>query len=452
MSPLRLRTSRGDDIAAGPLTQHTRWRIGTKAYGIVFLTLVAILLGLAIASFQKRFTPVAMVTLETSRLGSQLQEAADVKLRGMLVGEVRTIEVTPSGARLHLAIQPEQLGQIPANVNARLLQKTLFGERFVDLVTVAAPSARTLRAGDVITQDRSAVAIELETVTENLYPLLRTVQPAKLATTLGALATTLDGRGERLGQNLVLVERYFSALNPVLPTLQRDISLLATTLESYAALTPDLVRLTEALRVTNETVVEKDQQLASFLVETAGFANTTAGFLRDNEQRIIQVGRVQRPTLQVLAKYAPVYPCMAEGLTNWIPRISEAFSGGTFHITLEVVQPREPYRVGEGPRWGEKRGPNCYGLPSPKNSQANPFAGNHFDDGTRPAAYAHSALPTAFLTNASGGTDSGLAGTAEEQLVVDSLLAPAPDGEPRPSAIQTLLAGPMMRGSVVSTR
>jgi virulence factor Mce-like protein len=452
MSPLRLRARRGDGIAAGPLTQHTRWRIGTKVYGIVFLTVVAILLGLAIASFQKRFTPVAMVTLETSRLGSQLQEAADVKLRGLVVGEVRSIEVTPTGTRLHLAIQPDQLGQIPANVNARLLQKTLFGERFVDLVTVAAPSGRTLRAGDVITQDRSAVAIELETVTENLYPLLRTVQPAKLATTLGALATTLDGRGERLGQNLVLVDRYFSALNPVLPTLQRDISLLATTTESYAALTPDLVRLTEALRVTNRTVVDKDQQLASFLVETAGFANTTAGFLRDNEQRIIQVGRVQRPTLQVLAKYAPVYACMAQGLANWIPRISQAFSGGTFHITLEVVQPREPYRVGEGPRWGEKRGPHCYGLPSPRNSQANPFAGNHFDDGTRPAAYAHSALPTAFLTNASGGTDSGLAGTAEEQLVVDSLLAPTPDEGARPSAIQTLLAGPMMRGAVVSTR
>jgi virulence factor Mce-like protein len=438
------------DVAAGPLTQHTRWRIGTKAYGVVFLIVVALLLGLAVASFQQRFTPVVMVTLETSRLGSQLQEAADVKLRGLVVGEVRTIEVTPDGARLGLAIQPEQVDRIPSNVSARLLQKTLFGERFVDLVPVAAPSPRPLRTGDVITQDRSAVAIELETVTDNLYPLLRTVQPAKLATTLGALATTLDGRGERLGRNLVLVDRYLSALNPVLPTLQRDISLLATTAQTYAALTPDLVRLTEALRVTNRTVVEKDRQLASFLVETAGFANTTAGFLRDNEQRIIEVGRVQRPTLQVLAKYAPIYPCMAEGLANWIPRISKAFSGGSFHITLEVVKPREPYRVGEGPNWGEKRGPNCFGLPSPKNSQANPFAGNHFDDGTKPASYALSTLPEAFLTGASAGTDSGLAGTAEEQLVVDSLLAPG--GDAGPSAIQTLLAGPMMRGSVVSTR
>jgi virulence factor Mce-like protein len=443
---------RTKDIAPGPLTQHTRKRIGTKAYGVVFLTVVAVLVGLAVASFQKRFTPVVMVTLEASRLGSQLQEGADVKLRGLLVGEVRTIEVTPDGARLGLAIAPEQVDRVPANVSARLLQKTLFGERFVDLVPLAAPSPRPLRAGDVITQDRSAVAIELETVTEDLYPLLRTVQPAKLATTLGALATTLDGRGERLGENLVLVDQYLSALNPVLPTLQRDISLLATTTETYAALTPDLVRLTEALRVTNRTVVEKDQQLASFLVETAGFANTTAAFLRDNEQRIIQVGRVQRPTLAVLAKYAPVYPCMAEGLTNWIPRINEAFSGGTFHITLEVVKPREPYRVGEAPRWGEKRGPHCFGLPSPKNSQANPFPGNHFDDGTKPASDAHSALPEAFVNGASGGADAGLAGTAEEQVVVGSLLGQGADGGAEPSAIQTLLAGPMMRGSVVSTQ
>ena len=97
------RNRRGKDLAAGPLTQHTRWRIGTKAYGIVFLTVVALLVGLAIASFQKRFTPVVMVSLETTRLGSQLQESADVKLRGLVVGEVRTIEATPKGARLGLA-------------------------------------------------------------------------------------------------------------------------------------------------------------------------------------------------------------------------------------------------------------------------------------------------------------------------------------------------------------
>jgi virulence factor Mce-like protein len=453
IAPTDAATDVSTDATPGPITQHTRKRLGQKAYGIVFLVVLALLLGLAIASFQKRFTPVVMVTLETDRLGSQLQESSDVKLRGLLVGEVRQVEATPTGARLELALQPDEVAKIPSNVTARLLPKTLFGERYVDLVTAAQP-ARPIRAGDVIPQDRSRVSIELETVLDNLYPLLRTVQPAKLATTLNALSTTLDGRGDQIGRNLVLVDRYLKALNPSMPTIQKDITLVADTADLYAGVAPDFFRLTESLRVTNKTIVEKNQQLAAFLVGTAGFANDAAGFLRDNEQRIIQVGQVSKPTLQLLAEYSPIYPCVASGLVNWLPRANAAFSGGTFHITLEVVPPRQPYRPGEEPRWGDKRGPHCYGLPTPGGSQSNPFGGNHFDDGTQPASTAppFSDVPQALLGNASAA-DSGSAGTADEQRVVGALLAR--DGQPADqdtSSIQTLLAGPMMRGTVVSTR
>ncbi|MGO4342548.1 MlaD family protein, partial [Pedococcus sp. 2YAF34] len=134
--------------------------LGNKAYGVGFLVIVALLLGLSVAAFQKRFTPVVEVTLLTDRIGSQLQEASDVKLRGLVVGEVRSIEVTARGARLGLALKPEMVGMVPAGVSARLLPKTLFGERFVDLVTPpagaagAAGAGRAIRAGDVIGQDR----------------------------------------------------------------------------------------------------------------------------------------------------------------------------------------------------------------------------------------------------------------------------------------------------------
>ena len=39
------------------------------------------------------------------------------------------------------------------------------------------------------------------------------MQPEKLAATLNALATALDGRGTRIGQNIVLVDSYFTELN-----------------------------------------------------------------------------------------------------------------------------------------------------------------------------------------------------------------------------------------------
>ena len=234
-----------------------------------------------------------------------------------------------------------------------------------------------------------------------------------------------------------------------MPVIRQDVSLLADVAGLYADASPDLFRLTEAARVTNRTIVEKDQQLAAFLAGTAGFAITASAFLRDNEDRIIQVGRVSRPTLQLLSEYAPVYPCLAAGLVNWLPRIDGAFSGGGFHITLEVVPPREAYRPGEEPRWGEHRGPTCFGLPNPTGSQADPYRGHHFDDGTGRARNAtpFDALPTALLSDASP-SDTGVAGTAEEQQVVAALLSR--DGSARPSAVQTLLAGPMLRGSVVS--
>ena len=146
-------------------------RLGHRTYGVAFLVVVALLLSLSIASFNKVFTDVVDVTLETNRIGSQLQEASDVKIRGLIVGEVRTITPHGDGVTLGLALKPDMVGLIPAKVSARLLPKTLFGERYVDLVPPAGASGRSLRAGDVIPQDRTTVAIELEKVFEDLLPL-----------------------------------------------------------------------------------------------------------------------------------------------------------------------------------------------------------------------------------------------------------------------------------------
>jgi phospholipid/cholesterol/gamma-HCH transport system substrate-binding protein len=424
-------------------------RVGNHAYGVTFIAVVALLIGLSVATFQKRFTDVVMVDLLTDRVGSQLQAASDVKLRGLIVGEVRSVETTGDGARLRLALQPEMADLIPADVSARLLPKTLFGERYVDLVSpLAGAPAEPIAEGDTIAQDRTAVAIELEQVFEDLLPLLRTVQPEKLAATLNALASALDGRGTRLGENLVLVDRYFREINPRMPAIQADISGLADLASTYAVAAPDLVRAATALVTTNTTIVAKQDELAGFLAGTAGFATTTADFLDANGQRIIQVGKVQRPTLEVFAKYAPQYPCLASGLVDWLPNIDEAWRDGIFHLTIVMAPQREGYQPGEEPRWRENRGPRCYGLPTPRV----PSRGLELDDGSRTdRAAAHSALPGMFAGNRGmsiAPVDAGLAGTREEQQVVAALLPG--DGRGRLSAITTLLAGPMLRGSVVS--
>ncbi|HEX6921868.1 MAG TPA: MlaD family protein, partial [Actinomycetes bacterium] len=130
--------------------------VALRVYGVVFLLVLAMLVGLTVAIYQKAFVDVVHVTLETDRVGNQLAPPADVKLRGVIVGEVRHVSSDGKRAKVDIALEPRLAGLIPANVSARLLPKTLFGEKFVDLVVPERASAARLGEGDVIPQDRSA--------------------------------------------------------------------------------------------------------------------------------------------------------------------------------------------------------------------------------------------------------------------------------------------------------
>jgi virulence factor Mce-like protein len=415
-----------------------------RAAGIAFLLVLALVVAFAIGAYAKVFTPVVRVTLETDRIGNQMQELADVKIRGVLVGEVRSVRSDGATATLDLALDPDHVEMIPAGVEARLLPKTLFGEKFVSLVVPDQATDGHIRAGDVITQDRSATAIELERVLDDMLPLLQAVPPQDLALTLNALSTALEGRGQRLGENATLVNDYFTELNPEMPTIKADISGLADVASLYADAAPDLLRILRAQTVTTATLVEKQDVLASFLAGTAGFATTTDQVLTENEARIIRLGEVSRPTLEVLAKYSPNYPCFLRGLVEWEPRIREAFADNGLSITLEVVPQRPPYRPGEEPAFEEDRMLGCYGLPNPQV----PFAGEINRDGSDNGGhkYALSRVPSALL-----GPTSGVAGSPEEQAVVGGLLGPQLGKEPTAVPdIATLLWGPVARGTEVN--
>ncbi|MXM63932.1 MCE family protein [Streptomyces sp. HUCO-GS316] len=403
-----------------------------RLYGVVFLAVLALLLALSVAVYRQAFTPVVRITLEADSLGSQLDPRADVKLRGLLVGEVREVHADGRKATLDIALKPRYVAHIPSDVHARLLPKTLFGEKYVDLVPPARSSARPIRAGDVITQDRTRVGIELQQLMNDLLPLLRSVQPGKLNATLSAFATALEGRGDRIGDNLTRVEDYLHRLNPHLPSLTEDFARLADVAEVYEEAAPDLLAILRNTVTTSRTLVEQRDRLSSALTTTSGVAGTADDFLEANGDRLITLGRVSRPTLELFARYSPEYPCLLDGLVRQEEASEQAFRGGRMHITLEVVQQRGAYEPGEYPRYGERSGPDCRGLPHPPV----PAPGAHLDDGSR---------------KGSSPGPLGVSATRAEQRAVGSLVAPVmgvPADEVPPVA--TLLFGPMARGTAVS--
>jgi phospholipid/cholesterol/gamma-HCH transport system substrate-binding protein len=436
-----------------------------RALGVLFLALLMVAVWLTYATFTKKFVDVVPVTLQTSKIGLQLPTLADVKIRGVIVGEVRDMHADGDGAVLDLALDPSEAAAIPANVNAMILPKTLFGEKYVALQMPADAASDHLSSGDVI--EDANPPLEVEKVLSDLYPLLRAVRPADLSATLNAMSTALEGRGERLGDNLVRLDGYLQRLNPLVPGLIQNLQLLTTVSDNYAEVLPELGRFLRNQATTGDTLVEKEQELRALFTDVAGLSDTARDFLEVNEDNIIRLGEVSVPTLSLLEQYSPEYPCLLQGMSRWIPRMSQGYRNYTLHINLETI-PAQPSGYGpeDAPEYGADYGPTCTTLPNPPYSQESPAPQPAFmksqesDDGIagssgkyRAAPHYRAPLSSAGNLRSMAGVTSGWAGTAVEQRLVDSLAAPVLDVPAKQVPdVATLLVGPIARGAEVSVR
>lgn len=286
--------------------------------GVAFLVVVAALITLTIVIYNKAlpWQSSDRVFLQAGRIGNELNVPSDVKYDGVLVGRVSAVKSNGQQATLTLQLDPSVIDndRIPSNVQAEILPKTLFGEKYVQLVQPRQPSSRPLQIDDVIQQDRSKTAIELQTVFNNLVPLLNALNPAQLSITLTSVADTLRGRGDELGQNLVLAEQYFRRFNRDLPNLNHDISALATLADNYSQASPDLLATLRNLSVTAQTFAEKQSSYLKFLSNSQGVANAASNVFGQNAQRIIDINRVSRPVTALYARNSIVLECMPNGL------------------------------------------------------------------------------------------------------------------------------------------
>ncbi len=352
-----------------------------RLFGLVYLAIMALVVALSVALYRKDFIPVAMVTLRADHVGNQLHDDAEVKLRGVVVGEVRAVRTHGSGAEVDLALRPELVDQIPKDVTARLLPKTLFGERYVDLIAPQRKSGGHLAGGDVIGQDRSAAAVEVEQVVGDLMPMLQSVQPQKLSSVLSTLAGALAGRGAALGQTLTWLGSDVDQFTPHVDEFTAGLRELAQVNDNYNRIAPDVVQALSDLTTTSRTIADQRANLISLFQNLTTGSQDLATFLQSNGDNIIRLSTASVPTLSLLAKYSPEYPCMLRALTAFAPEMDKVLGKGTnepsLHVTVNVQPPRGKYVPGKDtPVYDDRGGPSCYPVTAAPNSfQENTFIG-----------------------------------------------------------------------------
>lgn len=341
-------------------------KLRRRILGVAFFLVVALFIAWSIATYQKTFKPVVNVDLITDTVGNALPANADVKIRGVIVGEVRSATTENGEVTSVLALDPDQAKTIPSNVTARLLPKTLFGERYVALqIPEGAEASRGISNGAVIQQDKSGNAIEVGQLLDSLLPLLDAIPPQDLSNTLGALNQALQGQGESLGLTLDRLDTIFAGLNTELPNIKQDLVGLADLSETYSTAAPDLIDALDNLSVTGNTVVEKKSEIDVLLASATSTSSSTADLLETNRESIISIAADSREALELLAQYSPSTGCM---LAKFVPIAEEAkkilsvddpYPG--VRGTINFVNPKGAYLPNQDePRLFDTRGPSCF--------------------------------------------------------------------------------------------
>lgn len=269
---------------ARDLPRHTLARRGLIV--LVALAVIGVLISLR---SNGTFGAKPHVSAVVSDAGGALRKGSDVKMDGVIVGKVSSVERDESGGvKIDMEMSDEDLDHVPANVVARILPATVFGTTFVDLVVHGSPAKDNLEAGAEIEADQTQGTLEFQQALDDIDRLVKALGPAELASAIGSASEALDGRGDQLAATVDTLNSYLARLNPRMPAVREDIQALATTVDVVDQIAPDLLDATEDALVFTNSLIHQEAALTELIAGGTQFAETATAFLSEHEQRLVR--------------------------------------------------------------------------------------------------------------------------------------------------------------------
>lgn len=261
-----------------PENRHGAARRGRALAGLLALSLFGGAVALTWTFLKGGFQggmPVSAV-FSAPGVGQQLPEGGDVKIRGVLVGRIDRIRLEEGDAIVHLALD-EGLG-LPEDTRAEIRSKTVFGQKWVELIPPDSSSAGILSAGDVIDDDHTQEPLELERALQLGHDLLSAIPLDDLAELLEALAGGFEGREEDAGRAIddgLVALRAVNARSTELDLSLRQLREFSQWLDDNAS---GLLGFMESLDAANRALVGAAPQFSASLDSVPTFLDRFAAF------------------------------------------------------------------------------------------------------------------------------------------------------------------------------
>jgi len=289
---------------------------------------------------------------------TQLAEQSDVRISGVSVGKVQTIEESPDGQQAQATIDIEdKYAPLPRGTRAILRTKTLLGETYVEL-TPGNRNGPTLHDGDSLARANVAESVQLDEIFRTFDKRTR----AAFQEWMQEGATAIAGQGRSLSTA-------FAELDPAFTEFDQLFRVLDTQRLAVQQLFRNGTTTFRALR-------GREGQLAGLIRNSNAVFSTTAARNRDiealfrafptfeDEQRLtfdrlktfalnadplfrqlVPAAKQLSPTLIAFSRLAPQAKGLFEGLEPVISRAPDGlgslrkFLRGDFPVLLRAVDP-----------------------------------------------------------------------------------------------------------------
>jgi phospholipid/cholesterol/gamma-HCH transport system substrate-binding protein len=269
---------------------------------------------------------------------TQLAEQSDVRISGVSVGKVQTIEEAPDGQRALATVDVEdQYAPIPAGTRAILRTKTLLGETYVELTPGNAKGPQ-LHDGSTLPVANVAESVQLDEIFRTFNPRTR----AAFQEWMQESAAGIEGQGQGFSNAIAEFEPTFTEFDRlfrVLDTQRLAVrQLFSNGAVAFRALRGREGQLADLIRTSNavfQTTAARDHDIEALfrafptfedesrltLDRLKTFALNTDPLMR----QLVPAAEQLSPTLIAFARLAPQAKGLFEGLEPVIDRASTGF-------------------------------------------------------------------------------------------------------------------------------
>jgi len=268
---------------------------------------------------------------------SQLAEQSDVRISGVDVGKVESIELGPKGKEAMALLNiDDKYAPLPASTRAMLRTKTLLGETYVEL-TPGAAGEPPLEDGATLPAAQVTESVQLDEIFQAFNPKTRRA----FQTWMQEAAVAIEGQGQNLSYAIGSLEptfREFEGLFRVLNSQEAAVSALfsngAKTFEALRGREGELANLIRSSNELFKTTASRNQDIEALFRAFPTFQDESR-LTVDRLQRfavnadplsrqLVPVAEQLSPTLIAFGKLAPEAKKLFEALP---PVIKEAPTG-----------------------------------------------------------------------------------------------------------------------------